>query len=372
MSGGMRMKKAFPLSSVLCGMLSACLVSVMCVPSVTGKIALAAAGLMMPEGAYSLVVREMDFLPESKEDEKIQQEQTNLKLSQSVRPFSVPADVQAIEKKYTALLADSKSAGKITEKFYTDYQATHSFGNVFVRNTTATQQSLDIEKKLAEKAELKIENIADPTVLIFHSHTSEGYQMTENESFFKGYKDRTNDENRNVVRVGTEIVRVLKEHGIGVIHDKVIHDDSYSGAYGHSRNTVSQYLKKYPSIKVVIDVHRDAIHPSDKEKIAPTAVINGKKSAQVMIITGVEEGKVEDFPDWEKNLRFALALQQQAQNQYEGLMRPVLFSPRKYNMDMSYCGLLLEMGSDANTLQEAVYAGAMVADSLANLLKQYT
>ncbi len=366
------MKKAFPLSSVLCGILSACIVSVMCVPGITGKIALAAAGLVMPEGAYSLVVREVDFLPESEDDQQASQEQTQQKISQSVKSFSIPADVIELEKKYAALLTDDKAAGKITEKFYTDYQATHSFGNVFVRNTTSTQQSLDIEKKLEEKAELEIENIADPTVLIFHSHTSEGYQMTENKNFFKGYKDRTNDENRNVVRVGTEIVRVLKEHGIGVIHDKVIHDDSYSGAYGHSRSTVSEYLEKYPSIRVVIDVHRDAIHPSDKEKIAPTAVINGRKSAQVMIITGVEEGKVEDFPDWEKNLRFALALQRQAQNQYEGLMRPVLFSPRKYNMDMSYCGILLEMGSDANTLQEAVYAGAMVADSLANLLKQYT
>ncbi len=366
------MKKAFPLSSVLCSAVSICLVLAMCVPSVTGKIALAAAGLVMPEGMYSLIMREKGDSSEKKENAQTGQVNNNRGLSQSVEAFSIPEDVLEIEKKYTVLLAKSKVAGKITEKFYTDYQATHSFGNVFVRNTTATQQSLDIENKLAEKAELKIENIADPTVLIFHSHTSEGYQMTENESFFKGYKDRTNDESRNVVRVGTEIVRVLKEHGIGVIHDKVIHDDSYSGAYGHSRSTVSQYLEKYPSIRVVIDVHRDAIHPSDKEKIAPTAVINGKKSAQVMIITGVEEGKVEDFPDWEKNLRFALALQQQAQNQYEGLMRPVLFSPRKYNMDVSHCGILLEMGSDANTLGEAVYAGALVADSLANLLKQYT
>lgn len=366
------MKKGFPLSSVLCCIISACLVAFMCVPSVTGKIALAAAGLVMPEGAYSLVVRKLNFSPENKKKSYTEQGQTPQKLLQSADSFDIPEDVLAIEKKYTSLLADSKSAGKINEKFYTDYQATHSFGNVFVRNTTATQQKLDIEKKLAEKAELKIEDITEPTVLIFHSHTSEGYQMTENENYFKGYTDRTNDETRNVVRVGTEIVRVLKEYGIGVVHDKVIHDDSYSGAYGHSRNTVMQYLEKYPSIKVVIDVHRDAIHPSDKEKIAPTAVINGKKSAQVMIITGVEEGKVESFPNWEKNLRFALALQQQAQNQYEGLMRPVLFSPRKYNMDTSYCGILLEMGSDANTLREAVYAGALVADSLANLLKQYT
>ena len=98
---------------------------------------------------------------------------------------------------------------------------------------------------------------------------------------------------------------------------------------------------------------------------------DGKKAAQIMIIAGCEDGKVTNFPRWEENLTFALQLQQTAETKYPGLMRPILFSARKYNMDVTPCSVLLEMGSDSNTLEEAVYSGRLIGTALAELLEKY-
>ena len=129
-----------------------------------------------------------------------------------------------------------------------------------------------------------------------------------------------------------------------------------------------KYLEEYPSIQVVLDIHRDAIEQSGGVRIKPTAKILGKKAAQLMIITGCEEGKVTDFPDWERNLTFALRLQSICEEKFPGLMRPLYFCQRKYNMDLSPNNLLVEVGSCANTLEEAVYAGRLLGNSLATLL----
>ncbi len=90
-----------------------------------------------------------------------------------------------------------------------------------------------------------------------------------------------------------------------------------------------------------------------------------------MIITGVEEGPVTDFPNWEQNLRFALALQQTSQDLHEGLMKPVYFCRRRYNMDVTPCSLLLEFGSDGNTLAEAVYAGTLFGEALSQFIEDH-
>ena len=172
-----------------------------------------------------------------------------------------------------------------------------------------------------------------------------------------------------MVRVGDELCRVLRENGIGVIHDTNVYDENYNGAYARSRVTVLDILAKNPTIRVVLDVHRDAIYYSDTKRSKPTAVINGEKAAQIMIITGAEEGQITDFPDWEENLKFALALQKTAQDKYEGLMRPIYFCQRKYNMDTALCSLLLEIGTDANTLEEACRSARMIGQALAENIR---
>ena len=280
-----------------------------------------------------------------------------------------PSDIKALIKKYTELFKDDKKDGGIRSVTYEKAGATHIFGNVRVKNTTDTK-TLNIEKVLAEPLELSIDK-SKPAVLIFHSHTSEGYEMIERNWYAQNYTARSNDENLNIVRVGTEISNYLTKLGYTVIHDKTIHDDDYSGSYAHSRKAVEKHLAEHPEIQIVLDIHRDSISLDDGDKIKPVNTVGGKKAAQLMIITGAEEGKVENFPDWEYNLRFALRLQQKCETMFPGLMRPVLFSQRKYNMDMTHFSLLIEMGSEANTLEEACYSGRMLAAALASLMDEY-
>ena len=171
-----------------------------------------------------------------------------------------------------------------------------------------------------------------------------------------------------MVRVGDELVEYLEKAGFVVIHDTEIHDLDYNTSYDSSRKIIEKYLEEYPSIEITIDVHRDSITYSNKTKVKPTAEVNGKKAARMMIISGCEYGRVEDFPDWEYNLRFDLAVQQQVNSMYEGVMRPILFSERKYNMYETHNSFLLEIGTDANTLDEACYSARLFGNALGELL----
>ena len=304
------------------------------------------------------------------EEEESEPETKAVQSDKTPEITETPADIKELIEKYTKLFANDKKDGSIKSVTYEKAGATHTFGNVKVKNNTDSQP-LDIEKILSQKLGLSIDK-SKPAVLIFHSHTSEGYEMIEREWYACDYTARSNDENRNIVRVGTEIADYLTNLGYTVIHDKTIHDDNYSDSYSKSRKTVAKHLEEHPEIQIVLDIHRDAITQDNGEKIKPVNTINGKKAAQLMIITGVEEGKVEDFPDWEYNLNFALHLQEKCETMFPGLMRPVLFSQRKYNMDMTRFSLLIEMGSEVNTLEEACYSGRMLAAALASLMEEYT
>ena len=130
---------------------------------------------------------------------------------------------------------------------------------------------------------------------------------------------------------------------------------------------VQQYLAQYPSIKVVLDVHRDAIEKEDGTRMAPVTEINGRKAAQVMLICGCDNGDTVSLPNWRQNLRFAAAWEGAMEGMYPGLTRPVLFSYRFYNQDLTTGSLLIEIGTHGNNLNEALYAGQLAANALASL-----
>ena len=338
------------------------------------KITLAVASAMFYAPSRNEITEEtakqVSTVPKS---EKTTAVSTDEKVSSSENKSDItvtPDDITALIKKYSELFKDDKKDGDIKSVTYEKAGATHIFENVRVKNTTETK-TLNIEKVLSEPLELSVDK-SKPAVLIFHSHTSEGYEMIERDWYACDYSSRSNDESKNIVRVGTEIADYLTKLGYTVIHDKTIHDKSYSDSYPTSRETVAKHLEEHPEIQIVLDIHRDSITQNDGVKIKPVNTIGGKKAAQLMIITGAEEGKVEDFPNWEYNLRFALQLQKKCETMFPGLMRPVLFSQRKYNMDMTKFSLLVEMGSEANTLEEACYSGRMLAAALGALMDEYT
>ena len=243
------------------------------------------------------------------------------------------------------------------------------YENISVKNTTGL--NLDIEKYLGRNMGFKFSDDSRVQVLIVHTHTSESYLYYDAGYYHESFYPRSTDNSKNMVRVGEEIAEVLKARGIGVIHDRTIYDSVYTGAYDKSREGITSLLEKYPSIQVVIDVHRDAIQTSETTKVKPVTTINGKKAAQIMTITGCEGGDVTGFPHWEYNLNFALNLQKTAEEMYPTLMRPVFFCNRKYNMYKSKCSVLLEMGSDGNTLDEAAYSGRLIGDVLGVMLNKY-
>lgn len=234
-----------------------------------------------------------------------------------------------------------------------------------VRNLThVDNDELLEESRLAPDFDITADG--EPQILIMHTHATESYEPYERDFYDNSWNSRTTDPTMNMIAVGDEIAQELEAAGIGVIHDRTLHDyPSYNGSYDRSRETVQGYLEEYPSIKVVLDVHRDAIERDNGERIAPVAEIGGRNAAQVMIISGCDDGTM-DMPDYMDNFRFAALLQSQLEKDWEGLTRPVLFDYRKYNQDLTTGSVLIEVGGHANSIDQAKYSGELIGKSLVN------
>lgn len=281
-----------------------------------------------------------------------------------------PSDVLDLMKQAEKSMNEEDAVGKTSEEPY------HGGGTIITQGVNQVQTKIptevyypDIESLLEEDTDLVIEDKSKPSVLIYHSHTTEAYSLLD-VGYYISSDARSGDSGRNMIRVGDELAKYLELHGFNVIHDTEIHDDEYNSAYNHSRNTVEAYLEEYPSIEITIDLHRDDITYTNKTKVKPTAKIKGKKAARMMIIAGCEYNRVKNFPNWEKNLRFDLQVQNKMNELYEGVMRPILFSERKYNMFETDYSFLLEVGTDANTLEEACYSARLFGDALGQLLNE--
>lgn len=207
----------------------------------------------------------------------------------------------------------------------------------------------------------------EPQVLIMHTHTTESYLPFTGDYYDTSLPTRSTDNNQNMAAVGEVIAQKLTEAGIGVLHDTTQHDyPSYNGSYDRSAVTVQRYLEQYPSIKVVLDVHRDAIISGDTVT-APVAVSGDQTAAQVMIISGCDNGSM-NYPNYMQNLSFASALQVQMETDHPGFTRPLLFDYRKYNQHLTTGSILIEVGSHGNTLEQALLSGEWIGESLGKLL----
>lgn len=213
----------------------------------------------------------------------------------------------------------------------------------------------------------KVENPAEePQVLIYHTHTTESYSP-HTDWYDEDCPDRSRDCSRNMTAVGDAICNALSERGIASVHDCTVHDyPQYTGAYYRSADTVSAILEKYPSIKLVLDIHRDGIADENGTPVAPAITVNGKSAAQFMIISGCDDKNELDLPNYMENFKTACLVQRAAEAAYPGLARAVLFDYRNYNQHLSIGSLLIEVGSQANTLDEAVYTGELLGNILAD------
>lgn len=283
---------------------------------------------------------------------------------ESDAPYS-KSDVSSEEPENSAAPAEGGSA---VEEILLDGGT--AVGGFFVKDST--DAGLDLEQELQKDPDLSIRTDGTPMVLIYHTHTTECYLPAFIGRVYETDVSRTLDETQNVVAVGEKVAEALRARGIGVIHDKTVHDDPvYTGAYDRSWETIQKNLEQYPSIVMTIDIHRDAMIAEDGTAYKPTVEVNGRKAAQVMIITGRDPDGSYGFPDWQDNLHTALKIQEQATAKYGSLMRPLNFCDRRYNMNATHNSLLVEFGTHVNTLSEALYAGSLFGDALADVLLRY-
>lgn len=207
-----------------------------------------------------------------------------------------------------------------------------------------------------------------PSVLIYHTHTSESF-LPYGDSFDADYPLRSGDPEKNMTAVGDAICDSLSKRGIGVVHDCTVYDSPmFTGAYYRSADGMLEILEKYPSIKIVLDIHRDGIINADGSLDAPVAEIDGKNAAQFMIISGCDDGEM-GMPDYMENFKLACLLQNCAEEAYPDLTRAVLFDYRNYNQSLSTGALLIEVGSHGNSLDEALYTGELLGNIIADALE---
>ena len=242
-------------------------------------------------------------------------------------------------------------------------------GEGLLRNDTKYDND-EIKGWLEEAKSLTLKAGEEPQVLIYHTHATESFERYDSAFYDTRNTWRSTDNNNNMVAVGAAMAHALEEAGITVIHDTTQHDyPSYNGSYERSAQTISDYLEQYPSIKIILDLHRDAMERENQTIIKPVVEIDDKKAAQIMIIAGADNGSM-GMENWRQNMRFACDFQNTMEASYPQLTRPILLSHRKYNQHLSTGALLLEFGSNANTLEEAVYSAEMAGRALAELIHQ--
>lgn len=279
-----------------------------------------------------------------------------------------------VEQYFVALQPDEArpaDAGAVTEQQFGQGSGEKYIpcGAGSIKNNTR-QTAADIAAEAAQPLPFAIEkDSAAPQVLIMHTHATEDYRLSAGLWYSPGDGARTTNTNRNMCAVGRVMADTLNAAGLNTLHDETLNDyPSYTGSYANSRAVVQQYLAQYPSIKVVLDVHRDAIETEGGSRMAPVCTVDGRQAAQVMIICGCDNGGSVRLPGWRQNLRFAAAWERSMEGMYPGFTRPVLFSYRFYNQDLTTGSLLIEIGGHGNNLNEALYAGQLAANGLVQAL----
>ena len=194
-----------------------------------------------------------------------------------------------------------------------------------------------------------------PTVLILHTHATESYTKQPGQIYDEDSSYRTFNASYNMLSIGEELKRVLTAGGISVLHDRTLHDyPSFNGSYDHARQTIRAYLQAYPSIKMVIDLHRDALDFEQDPQLTTLATVGGQKSAQLMLVAGTDHNV--SYSHWEENLALGVKLTAVLEKIYPGITRPIQLRPQRFNLDMSPGSILVEVGANGDTHEEALIA----------------
>ncbi len=196
----------------------------------------------------------------------------------------------------------------------------------------------------------------EPAVLIVHTHGTESF-LGQEALWSSDYRSR--DPAANMVAVGEALAAYLENAGIRVIHDRTMHDmHSYSGAYTSSRMAVEAYLRQYPGIRLVLDLHRDAAWNADGSPYAPAVEGPEGRTARLLLVMGT------GYKNWQENLALGVKLQALLEKNTPGITRGTVLRTARYNQDLSPGSVLVEFGAAGNTLEEVLRAVPLLGEAI--------
>ena len=200
----------------------------------------------------------------------------------------------------------------------------------------------------------------EPTVLILHTHSTESYTKGS-ASYRETSAYRTLEEDYNMLSIGALTAELLCRNGIPAIQDRTVHDyPSYNGSYSHARKSIGEYLERYPSIRLVLDLHRDASEGGSGQ-LRTLAHVEGEGCAQLMTVVGTGHS------GYEENLSLGLKLHAQLEAQAPGITRPLQLRSSRFNQDLLPGALLIEVGAAGNSHDEALRAARQLARAITDL-----
>lgn len=231
---------------------------------------------------------------------------------------------------------------------------------VEIKNTSG--RSVDLQSLLTSPLSWDLTS-GEPGVLILHTHTTESYTKAPGEDYAETSSFRTLDEKYNMLSLGDELASLLEAGGIRVIHDREIYDyPAYNGAYTRARDAMERYLDQYPSIRLVLDIHRDASGEIDNQ-LSTAISVDGKSCARLMLVMGTDASGLT-HPGWEENLALGLKLQVLLEKGAPGITRPLSLRAQRFNQDMSPGTMILEVGAAGDSHDAAMNAMPILAQAI--------
>lgn len=283
-------------------------------------------------------------------EEKVEVEDKNKNQNETTQNAETRNDVQLAQSTNTQ--TEVVTPNPISENYNVQY------GNVKIKNQTTYNLTEDILKP-----DIKIDN---KNIVIFHTHSCESYTSSEKYPYTQTGNFRTTDLKYTVTQVGSELENYLKKYNLNVVHDTSYHDyPSYTGSYTRSLKTVENILQTTPS-DIIIDLHRDAI--GSRADYAPTVKIGDDYAAQIMFVIGTNEGGLY-HPNWNQNLKFAVNVQQKAEEMYPGLFKPMMVTKSRYNQHTGKYANIMEVGATGNTLEQCLTSMKYLSAVLNEVMK---
>ena len=283
-------------------------------------------------------------------EEEVEVEGKNENQNETTQNTETRNDVQLAQS--TNAQTEVVTPNPISENYNVQY------GNVKIKNQTTYNLTEDILKP-----DIKIDN---KNIVIFHTHSCESYTSSEKYPYTQTGNFRTTDLKYTVTQVGSELEKYLKKYNLNVVHDTSYHDyPSYTGSYTRSLKTVENILQTTPS-DIIIDLHRDAI--GSRADYAPTVKIGDDYAAQIMFVIGTNEGGLY-HPNWNQNLKFAVKVQQKAEEMYPGLFKPMMVTKSRYNQHTGKYANIMEVGATGNTLEQCLTSMKYLSAVLNEVMK---